>query len=74
MLPGEHPIVPIMIGDAQRLTPHRRAALEEGVYVVGFSYPVVPHGTARIRMQVSAGHSEEDLRFAADVFARVAAG
>ena len=74
VLPGEGPIVPVMIGDEQRLTPITAAAFEEGLHVVGFSYPVVPLGTARIRTQVSAGHSEEDLRFAADVFARVAAG
>ena len=74
VLPGEGPIVPVMIGDEQRLTPITAAAFEEGLHVVGFSYPVVPLGTARIRTQVSAGHSEDDLRFAADVFARVAAG
>jgi glycine C-acetyltransferase len=64
-------------GDDRRratLTPITAAAFEEGLHVVGFSYPVVPLGTARIRTQVSAGHSEDDLRFAADVFARVAAG
>jgi glycine C-acetyltransferase len=74
VLPGEGPIVPVMIGDEQRLTPITAAAFEEGLHVVGFSYPVVPLGTARIRTQVSAAHSEDDLRFAADVFARVAAG
>ncbi len=74
VLPGEGPIVPVMIGDEQRLTPITAAASEEGLHVVGFSYPVVPLGTARIRTQVSAAHSEDDLRFAADVFARVAAG
>ena len=74
VLPGEGPIVPVMIGDEQRLAPITAAAFEEGLHVVGFSYPVVPLGTARIRTQVSAGHSEDDLRFAADVFARVAAG
>jgi glycine C-acetyltransferase len=74
VLPGEGPIVPAMIGDEQRLAPITAAAFEEGLHVVGFSYPVVPLGTARIRTQVSAAHSEDDLRFAADVFARVAGG
>jgi len=74
VLPGEGPIVPVMIGDEQRLAPITAAAFEEGLHVVGFSYPVVPLGTARIRTQVSAAHSEDDLRFAADVFARVAGG
>jgi glycine C-acetyltransferase len=73
VLPGEHPIVPVMIGDEQRLAPITTAAFDAGLHVVGFSYPVVPLGTARIRTQVSAAHSEDDLRFAADVFARVAA-
>jgi glycine C-acetyltransferase len=72
VLPGESPIVPVMIGDEQRLAPITAAAFEEGLHVVGFSYPVVPLGTARIRTQVSAAHTEDDLRFAADVFARVA--
>ena len=74
VLPGEGPIVPVMIGEEQRLGPITAAAFEEGLHVVGFSYPVVPLGTARIRTQVSAAHSEDDLRFAADVFARVAGG
>jgi glycine C-acetyltransferase len=73
VLPGEGPIVPVMIGDEQRLAPITAAAFEEGLHVVGFSYPVVPLGTARIRTQVSAAHTEDDLRFAAAVFARVAA-
>jgi glycine C-acetyltransferase len=73
VLPGEGPIVPVMVGDEQRLAPITAAAFEEGLHVVGFSYPVVPLGTARIRTQVSAAHTEDDLRFAADVFARVAA-
>jgi len=74
VLPGEGPIVPVMIGEEQRLGPITTAAFEEGLHVVGFSYPVVPLGTARIRTQVSAAHSEDDLRFAAGVFARVAGG
>jgi glycine C-acetyltransferase len=74
VLPGEHPIVPVMIGDEQRLAPITTAAFDAGLHVVGFSYPVVPLGTARIRTQVSAAHSEDDLRFAAEVFARVGSG
>jgi glycine C-acetyltransferase len=72
VLPGEHPIVPIMVGDEQRLAPMTDAVFEAGLHVVGFSYPVVPLGTARIRTQVSAAHSEQDLRFAVDTFARAA--
>jgi glycine C-acetyltransferase len=72
VLAGEGPIVPVMIGDEQRLAPITAAAFADGLHVVGFSYPVVPLGTARIRTQVSAAHSEDDLRFAADIFARVA--
>jgi len=67
---GDHPIVPIMLGDASRATRMASMLLDEGVYVVGFSYPVVPEGTARIRVQVSAAHSREDLKFAMDAFAR----
>ncbi len=74
VLPGEGPIVPVMIGDEQRLAPITTAAFDEGLHVVGFSYPVVPLGTARIRTQVSAAHTEDDLRFAAHVFNRVAGG
>jgi glycine C-acetyltransferase len=69
--PGSHPIVPIMLGDA-RLA-HRMAAdlLEEGIYVVGFSYPVVPVGQARIRVQISAGHEPEHLERAVAAFVKV---
>jgi glycine C-acetyltransferase len=70
ILPGEHPIVPIMLGDAALATRMANRLLELGVYVIGFSYPVVPKGAARIRVQVSAAHSDEDLRFAADQFRR----
>ncbi|MEY2545220.1 MAG: glycine C-acetyltransferase [Verrucomicrobiota bacterium] len=69
--PGVHPIVPIMIGDAAKSQKFAARMLEKGVYVIGFFYPVVPHGTARIRTQVSAAHSREDLQFAADAFAEV---
>lgn len=69
ILPGEHPIVPIMIGDAALAARLADRMLEKGVYVIGFSYPVVPQGKARIRTQVSAAHSMEDLEFAATKFA-----
>lgn len=61
ILPGEHPIVPVMLGDAALATRMADTMLEEGVYVIGFSYPVVPQGKARIRTQVSAAHSRADL-------------
>jgi glycine C-acetyltransferase len=61
ILPGEHPIVPVMLGDAALAARMADAMLEEGVYVIGFSYPVVPQGKARIRTQVSAAHSRDDL-------------
>ncbi len=69
ILPGDHPIVPVMIGDAARATRMADLLLEKGVYVIGFSYPVVPAGMARIRTQVSAAHSREDLQVAAAAFA-----
>ncbi|MBL8173723.1 MAG: glycine C-acetyltransferase [Bryobacterales bacterium] len=71
ILPGEHPIVPIMIGDAAEAAQMAERMLARGVYVVGFSYPVVPQGKARIRTQVSAAHTREDLEFAAKMFAEV---
>jgi glycine C-acetyltransferase len=67
--PGTHPIVPIMIGDAAKSQKFAARMLEKGVYVIGFFYPVVPHGTARVRTQVSAAHSREDLEFAVKAFA-----
>jgi glycine C-acetyltransferase len=67
--PGTHPIVPIMIGDAAKSQEFAARMLEKGVYVIGFFYPVVPHGTARVRTQVSAAHSREDLEFAVNAFA-----
>ncbi len=69
--PGVHPIVPIMIGDAAKSQKFAARMLEKGVYVIGFFYPVVPHGTARVRTQVSAAHSREDLEFAVNAFADV---
>jgi len=67
--PGVHPIVPIMIGDAAKSQKFAARMLDKGVYVIGFFYPVVPHGTARVRTQVSAAHSREDLEFAVKAFA-----
>ena len=66
---GVHPIVPIMLGDAAKSQKFAARMLEKGVYVIGFFYPVVPHGTARVRVQVSAAHSREDLEFAVKAFA-----
>jgi glycine C-acetyltransferase len=71
IVPGEHPIVPIMLGDAVLAGRMAEALLERGVYVVGFSYPVVPQGKARIRVQLSAAHSQGDLEFASQQFAAV---
>jgi glycine C-acetyltransferase len=73
VLPGDHPIVPVMIGDAARATQMADLLLEKGVYVIGFSYPVVPVGKARIRTQVSAAHSRDDLQTAAAAFTAVRA-
>jgi glycine C-acetyltransferase len=69
--PGEHPIVPVMIGDAKLAQQVAARLLELGLYVIGFFYPVVPQGTARIRTQVSAAHSIEDLQFAIDCFTKM---
>lgn len=71
VLPGVHPIVPIMLYDSKIAAEFAGRMLEKGVYVIGFSYPVVPQGRARIRTQVSAGHSKEDLDFAVDCFKQV---
>ena len=68
---GEHPIVPVMLGDARVAGEFAARMLEKGVYVVSFSYPVVPRGKARIRTQVSAGHSRADLEFAVQCFREV---
>lgn len=73
VLPGEHPIVPIMVGDAALATKLADRLLELGVYVVGFSYPVVPMGKARIRVQMSAAHNRDDLEFAIDKFTQAKA-
>ena len=68
IVPGEHPIVPIMLGDAVLAARMADALLERGIYVIAFSYPVVPQGKARIRVQVSAVHTREDLEFALEAF------
>jgi glycine C-acetyltransferase len=73
ILPGTHPICPVMLGDAALATKFADAMLERGVYVIGFSYPVVPKGKARIRTQISAAHSREDLEHAISAFAAVKA-
>ncbi|HXW62397.1 MAG TPA: glycine C-acetyltransferase [Candidatus Acidoferrales bacterium] len=73
ILPGEHPIVPVMLGDAALASKIAELLLEKGVYVVGFSYPVVPQGKARIRVQLSAAHTREDLEFAVEQFRSVRA-
>jgi len=72
VLPGTHPICPVMLGDAALAARMASLMLARGVYVVGFSYPVVPQGKARIRTQMSAAHTEDDLTFAVEQFAAVA--
>ncbi|WP_186147582.1 glycine C-acetyltransferase [Burkholderia gladioli] len=71
LVPGEHPIIPVMLGDAQVATRMADALLAEGVYVIGFSFPVVPRGRARIRTQMSAAHTPEQIDRAVDAFVRV---
>ena len=71
ILPGEHPIIPVMIGDAALATKMSDELLNRGVYVVGFSFPVVPRGEARIRTQMSAAHSKADLEKAVQAFCDV---
>lgn len=71
LVPGEHPIIPVMLGDAQIASRMADALLQEGVYVIGFSYPVVPKGRARIRTQMSAAHTPEQIDRAVDAFKRV---
>jgi glycine C-acetyltransferase len=71
LVPGEHPIIPVMLGDAQLATRMADALLSEGVYVIGFSYPVVPKGKARIRTQMSAAHTESQIDRALAAFGRV---
>lgn len=71
IVPGQHPIVPVMLGDAALAARFADAMLEQGVYVIGFSYPVVPQGKARIRTQISAAHTQEDLKRAVQAFVHV---
>jgi glycine C-acetyltransferase len=71
IVPGEHPISPIMLGDAVLAGKLAERLLEKGVYAIGFSYPVVPQGKARVRVQVSAAHTREDLEFAIEAFTKV---
>lgn len=71
LVPGQHPIVPVMLGDARLAGEMAAKLLEEGVYVIGFSFPVVPKGKARIRTQMSARHSEEQVRLAVAAFIKV---
>jgi glycine C-acetyltransferase len=73
LLPGEHPIIPIMLHDAGRAERFARAAMENGVYVTAFSYPVVPQGKARIRTQMSSALSSDDVEGALEAFGRAAA-
>ncbi|MBO7404708.1 MAG: glycine C-acetyltransferase [Clostridia bacterium] len=73
LLPGEHPIVPVMLYDPHVAQEFARRMLDKGVYVVGFCYPVVPKGRDRIRTQISAGHTKEDLDFAVKCFGEVKA-
>ncbi|HTZ75603.1 MAG TPA: glycine C-acetyltransferase [Candidatus Aquilonibacter sp.] len=73
VLPGEHPIVPVMFGDAVLAAKAAERLLEKGIYVIPFSYPVVPRDKARIRVQISAAHTREDLEFAVEHFASIRA-
>lgn len=72
ILEGTHPIVPIMIGDARTASDMADSLLAEGIYVIGFSYPVVPKGQARIRVQISAAHTKQDLDKAMAAFTKIA--
>ena len=71
LVPGEHPIIPVMLGEAALAASMAEALLKEGIYVVGFSYPVVPQGQARIRVQMSAAHTKGQLEQAVVAFAKV---
>ena len=70
--PGVHPIIPIMLGDAKLAKEMAADLLEEGIYVIGFSYPVVPKGEARIRVQISSAHTREHLERAIGAFVEAA--
>ncbi|MDH5625916.1 MAG: aminotransferase class I/II-fold pyridoxal phosphate-dependent enzyme, partial [Nitrospira sp.] len=71
LIPGEHPIIPVMLGEASLATSMAEALLNEAVYVVGFSHPVVPEGQARIRVQMSAAHTRAQMERAVAAFAKV---
>ena len=71
IVPGEHPICPIMLGDARVAGDMAQRMMDEGVYVIGFSFPVVPKGKARIRVQISAAHDTPQLERAVTAFAKV---
>jgi glycine C-acetyltransferase len=73
LLPGEHPIIPVMLYDAKPAVALAEALLRKGVYVIAFSYPVVPKGKARIRCQMSAAHTREELERALSAFAEAKA-
>jgi glycine C-acetyltransferase len=70
-LPGETPIVPIILGETAKAIRASEMMLDEGVFVTGFGFPVVPQGHARVRCQISAGHTKDDLDFALAAFKRV---
>ena len=69
--PGEHPVVPVMLGDAKLSQDFARELMDEGIYVVGFFFPVVPKGQARIRVQLSAAHTPEDVEKAIGAFTKI---
>ncbi|MEO9169448.1 MAG: aminotransferase class I/II-fold pyridoxal phosphate-dependent enzyme, partial [Aestuariivirga sp.] len=71
LLAGEHPIIPVMLGDAKLAQDMAKALYDEGIYVTGFFFPVVPQGRARIRTQMSAAHSRADVEAAAAAFIKV---
>jgi glycine C-acetyltransferase len=71
LVPGEHPIIPVMLGDARLASAFAQQLLAHGVYVIGFSFPVVPHGKARIRTQMSAAHTKAQLDQAIAAFTQV---
>ena len=71
IIPGAHPCVPVMLYDEKLAVEYARRMMEKGVYVVAFSYPVVPKGRARIRTQVCASHTKEDVEFAVQCFKEV---
>ena len=70
-VPGDHPIIPVMLGDAELAEQMAARLLDEGIYVVGFSFPVVPKDKARIRAQMSAAHGSADIERALNAFAKV---